>query len=308
MLLRVLGTLVGAVAVVGGACILVNSSLASSEGVARADRRLASHGTQRIAFDVTGKDDWGAIYTMWTDGSGLRRFRYDGDHAALSPDGRRIVFTSVSEGLFVASLDGRGRRLVPGTEDIYSGGARWSPDGRSVVVASDGDLGIYPVGGGEHRFVNDRAYAEDPDWSPDGRRIAYSARHSFGAGPPVPIQVVSSSGGEPKILTRPPRDAFDTAPRWSPDGKWVLYTRLFTRSSSVHRIYVIASTGGKPRLLRNNASSGAWSPDGTRIAYADGKGRIHVFELAGRGDRTLDVRPCRNPSFETGYCDNLDWR
>jgi Tol biopolymer transport system component len=120
----------------------------------------------------------------------------------------------------------------------------------------------------------------------------------------MPIQVVSSTGGEPKILTRPPKAALDTAPRWSPDGKWL----LFTRRSEDDRIYVIPSTGGKPRLLRTNASSGAWSPDGRRIAYSDGKGRIHIFELASRGDRMLDVRPCRNPSFETGYCDNLDWR
>ena len=69
MLLRVLVTVVGAAAVVAGACVLVNPSLASSEGAARADRRLASHGTQRIAFDVTGKDDLGVIYIMRTDGA-----------------------------------------------------------------------------------------------------------------------------------------------------------------------------------------------------------------------------------------------
>ena len=174
--LESLVTVVGAAAVVAGACVLVNPSLASSEGAARADRRLASHGTQRIAFDVTGKDDLGVIYIMRTDGSGLRGLGYYGDHPALSPDGRRIVFTGeYPGGVFVAPLDGHGRRLVPGTKDIYFGGARWSPDGRSVVVGSDGDLVIYLVGGGKPRYLNDRAYAEDPDSSPDGKRIAYSA-------------------------------------------------------------------------------------------------------------------------------------
>ena len=120
------------------------------------------------------------------------------------------------------------------------------------------------------------------------------------------IYVVSSSGGKRRMLTRPPRDAVDRTPRWSPDGKWLLFTRRSTSGDA--RIYVIPSTGGKPRLVRTNASSGAWSPDGRRIAYSDGKGRIHTFELAGRGNRMLDVRPCRNPSFENGYCDNLDWR
>ena len=64
MLLRVLVTVAGAVAVVGGACVLVNPSLASSEGAARADRRLASHGTQRIAFDVTAVGGGGGIVSV----------------------------------------------------------------------------------------------------------------------------------------------------------------------------------------------------------------------------------------------------
>ena len=300
MRLWVLGTLVGAFAVVGGACVSVNTSLASSaeERVPWPARGLVSHGSQRIAFDISGKDDVGIIYTMRPDGSGARLFRYEGTNPALSSDGHRLLFTGeYPGGVFVAPLDGRGRRLIRGTRDIRLSGARWSPDGRSIVAGTDSDLGIYPVGAGEPRFVDVGAEPEDPDWSPDGRRIAYSADRTG-------IYVVSSSGGKPRMLTRAPRDAGDVEPRWSPDGKWL----LFTRASTSYGIYVISSTGGKPRLLRTNASAGAWSPDGKRITYSGDKGRIHIFELASRSDRTLDVRPCRDPSFETGYCDNLDWR
>ena len=65
-------------------------------------------------------------------------------------------------------------------------------------------------------------------------------------------------------------------------------------------IYVIPSTGWEAASVAQQQRLGRcvvtrWKTDRIR---ADNKGRIHLFELASRSDRTLDVRPCRNPSFE----------
>ncbi len=78
------------------------------------------------------------IYTVNRDGSDLRRLtNYDVYTAegVLSPDGRRIVFTSLKDGdldIYTMNVDGTDvRRLT--TTPGYDGGPWWSPDGKKIV-------------------------------------------------------------------------------------------------------------------------------------------------------------------------------
>jgi len=93
------------------------------------------------------------IYTTRIDGSDLkpltRTAGYDAE-ATISPDGKRIVFTSVRDGdleLYSMRLDGSDvRRLT--FEKGYDGGAFYSPDSRQIVYRAHhpkdpGDLERY---------------------------------------------------------------------------------------------------------------------------------------------------------------------
>src|SRR5579863_4216411 len=78
------------------------------------------------------------IYTANRDGSQLKRLTNYGTYTAegtLSPDGKRIVFTSLKDGdleLYTMNVDGTDIRRLTHTLG-YDGGAWFSPDGNKIV-------------------------------------------------------------------------------------------------------------------------------------------------------------------------------
>ena len=78
------------------------------------------------------------IYTARSDGSRRRRLTRFGVYTAegvMSPDGRKIVFTSLKGGdldIYVMNIDGSGLKQL--THQLgYDGGPWWSPDGKQIV-------------------------------------------------------------------------------------------------------------------------------------------------------------------------------
>ena len=67
---------------------------------------------------------------------------------------------------------------------------------------------------------------------------------------------------------------------WSPNGLWIAFDRRWVGDQS---IYIVPFTGGQRRLVRENAVSANWSPNGLRIVYqdlADG-GKVKTVGLLG---------------------------
>lgn len=104
-----------------------------------------------------------------------------------------------------------------------------------------------------------------PVWNPDGDRLAFVDHGD--------VFVVASDGSRLRQLSNTPR-AVEDRPRWSPDGTQVAYT---SGRNGVNEVYVAALDGGERRLTHTRAAPpgvphvgsqmGAWSPDGSRIAY-----------------------------------------
>jgi dipeptidyl aminopeptidase/acylaminoacyl peptidase len=178
----------------------------------------------------------------------------------LSPDGTRVAGTVTTVDL--DANDYRSRIWLDGRPFTSGVGRdqrpRWSPDGRWLAFTSQRDdegtsLLVIPVdGGGEVRTVaHSKEDIDDLEWSPDGRRIAYATR------------VRHARYDEKKAKDQPARriDRFF----------FRLDTVGWTIDRPRHIFMVDAERDAKPVQLTHGDVDDdglAWSPDGTRIAFA----------------------------------------
>jgi tricorn protease len=135
----------------------------------------------------------------------------------------------------------------------------------SVAFEYAGDLWIVSRTGGQARRLTSTPNVEtDPYFSPDGSQIAFTATVAGN----TDVYVVPSTGGDPKRLTYHP--GLDRVRGWTPDGRRVLFAsvRDSAPQESYFRLWTIGLDGGLPEPLPlPRGWSGAYSPDGRRLAY-----------------------------------------
>ena len=191
------------------------------------------------------------IYTAGRDGSGLRRLtNYDVYTAegVLSPDGRRIVFTSLKDGdldIYTMNVDGTDvRRLT--TAPGYDGGPWWSPDGTKIVYRawhppdsagladyrdllaqrmvrpSRMELWVMNADGSDQRQITSLGGANfGPSWTPDGRRIIFSSNYKNPRSRNFELYLVNLDGTGLEQITN--HQEFDGFPMFSPDGRRIVW-------------------------------------------------------------------------------------
>lgn len=186
------------------------------------------------------------VYAANADGSDPRRLtRHPGYDAegTLSPDGRRIVFTSLRDGdLDIYTMNVDGSDIRPLTRTLgYDGGPFFSPDGRLIVyrayhpaTARDSadyvallgrnlvrpsrmDLWVMNADGTGQRQVTDLGGASfAPYFHPDGRRIVFASNYKDPRSRNFDLYLVNLDGTGLEAVTT--NAEFDAFPMFSPDG------------------------------------------------------------------------------------------
>ncbi len=191
------------------------------------------------------------IYTAASDGSGLSKLTDDNAYnaeATVSPDGKRIIFTSTRDGdidLYSMNIDGSDVRRV--TSRIgYDGGAFYSPNGKQIVwrasypaTAADTadyrsllaqrlvrpaalEIWVANADGSEPRQVTRVGGANfAPFFSHDSKQIIFTSNHLDPKGRNFDLFLINVDGtGLQQVTTDPDFDGF---PMFSPDGKKLVW-------------------------------------------------------------------------------------
>jgi len=218
-----------------------------------------------------------SIWTFKADGSEQKRLTsndYPDSDPRWSPDGRRIVFTSLRSGvpcLFIINRDGsEQQQICEGSQ------ASWAPDGQSIIFQREGQIIQRNLQTGDERTVTPDNWmrCSFPVIAPDNSHFAVASRHRRTIG----VYVGTLQGdAEPRIVSG---DREVCTPDWHPGGR-----KLLCQSSS--HIYEIRVDGGGVQQVTFGADvqhMARYSPDGTMIVYCrapggEGPYRMYVLRL-----------------------------
>jgi Tol biopolymer transport system component len=226
----------------------------------------------------------------------------------LSPNGRSIAYVrrSLVRGapgeLWVMRSNGRSQRRLAGL-DLFSGATAgpqpitWAPDGSRIafsVVGPAESIGLWVVGadGSGLRRLTDFP-VKGPRWSPDGPVIAFHADVDFDYSR---VGFVAPDGTGLHWLTTS-AGVSDKDPAWSPSGRQLAFihstgARSCAPYCGTTNVVVADADGAHAHALTAYNNSGllndpAWSPNGRRLAFLNGRGDISVIGSDGTGLRKI---------------------
>ena len=222
-----------------------------------------------------------------------------------------LLLTAASAGPAAATPPGINGRLTF---------MRFDDDGRFQIWVANPDM--------SRQVQLTHGPAEDgwfPTWSPDGTRIAFSSSRSD----PDPndgieihdVYTMRPDGGDVRKITD--SAGYNGKPSWSPDGQWLVFDADRGDYPRSQGLYLIRSDGsGQLRRLTTLPEGSTWqelgrfSPDGTRIAFDEGRGgnvlRNHregtlVGEQAALFTVRLDGTDRRQLTPWGAHCGDPDW-
>jgi serine/threonine-protein kinase len=217
----------------------------------------------------------------------LTTLRRPYEDLALSPDGRILALTMISEPLNVWLYD-IGRDTL--SRFTFEGDNRdpiWASDNRRVIYVAGRENGFHlrwkPIDGSgpEEELVSMDKVPMAYSCSPDGRWLSYSAANT--------VYLLPLAGGErkPKAIESGP---FTFGGAISPDGKWIAYQ---SSESGQSEIYVRSLEGaGKWQISSAGGIRPRWSRDGSELFFRSGS-------IQGRS--TLMSAPIQQgPNFAAG--------
>jgi eukaryotic-like serine/threonine-protein kinase len=190
----------------------------------------------------------------------------------ISPDGRRIVYDTGDNTIWIADLNSLGspRRLAAGRFPL------WSADGARVLFIVANSEGVQQLfwqaaDGSDMPQLLVAAARAPESWFPDGDRFTYITLKNSGD---YDIWSFSLRDRAPKALV-----ALEGTPqlssRVSPDGRWIAYQQT---ESDGDQIYVEPLPANGERTKITAGQRPVWTPDGREL-YFDLDGALHVVSI-----------------------------
>ncbi|HUA59307.1 MAG TPA: protein kinase [Verrucomicrobiae bacterium] len=239
-----------------------------------------------IWLDASGKAE--TVLTLTASPISLR----------LSPDGRRLAFTSNGDLVVYDLQRGSTARLVSnGDINAY---AVWTPDGAHLVYgpASGGIWWVRADGSGSPQPLYPvKTTAFPGSFSPDGRHLAFhhaagAVTHHVWVLPVDPADPDHPKAGLPQLFVA--SEGADIDPAFSPDGQWLAYA---SRVSGTFQVFVRpfpegASGGGQAQISTVSGKLPMWSRASREIFYLAEDGHIMAVPYTVKG-RTLEPGKAR---------------
>ena len=194
------------------------------------------------SFDIFMADLDGKIVKQLTNSSG-----YDAE-ATLSPDGKKMVYTSTKDGdieLYIMDLEtGKEQRITHTTG--YDGGAWFSPDGskliwrasrpsteteikeykdllaENLVAPTNMEVFVANADGSQVKQVTHFGQANwAPAFFPDSKRIIFASNQEYKRGFPFNLYSINEDGSNLQKISH--EKIFDAFPMFSPNGKKIVF-------------------------------------------------------------------------------------
>ncbi len=197
------------------------------------------------------------IFSVKADGSDLKQMTnnpgYDAE-ATLSPNGKKIVFTSERDGdLDIYTMDTNGKNVKRLTDELgYDGGPFFSPDSKQIVYR-----------------------ASHPKTPEDVKRYKDLLAQHLIVPTTFELWVMNADGSNKRQVTK--LNAASFAPYFTPDGKRIIFCTNYFATDPRKRNFDLALINvdgtGLERVTFNETFDGfpIFSPDGKKLVFASNR-------------------------------------